>query len=156
MEISLGKILETMSIQQFVPLTNLTPATLTLTRALHDGRPIYVTKVDGFTATLPEAVGSGAIFELVQGATVTSVGTILKVANATDTMIGAAVHLDGLAVVTNYRAGATADTVTFNGTTTGGIVGSTVVARDIAVNIWEVQVRNITSGTSATPFTATV
>ncbi len=53
-------------------------------------------------------------------------------------------------------AGGTDDTITMNGTTTGGIEGSFVECIDIALNKWFVNGQLVGSGTLASSLSATV
>ncbi|MBF0309237.1 MAG: hypothetical protein HQL56_06890 [Magnetococcales bacterium] len=138
-------------------LVNLTAATLSLTEATHDGKTITVNKADGSTITLPAATGSGARFRIIVGTTITSVGLVIKVANASDVITGSAFwENDTDSSVSAFTAGASDDTITLNGTTTGGYRGALAVIEDIAANLWHVDVRGAATGTEATPFSATV
>jgi hypothetical protein len=72
-------------------------------------------------------------------------------------MIGNAIVLaDGGDSLVGFECASDTDTITFNGSTTGGIKGDRVELIDIATDTWFVNV--ISSGTSseATPFSATV
>lgn len=135
-----------------------TAATLSLTAAAHSQRTILQNVVTGCAFTLPAATGSGALFKIVIGKTITSVGVTIKVANAADAMIGNAFTVsDGAAAVLGYIASAnTDDTITLNGTTTGGYAGDQVVLQDVNTNQWQVLVMTKSTGTEATPFSATV
>lgn len=138
-------------------IVNLTAATLSLTEAAHDGKTVTVNKADGSTLTLPAATGSGARFRLIVGTTITSVGLIVQVADATDVMTGGAwLSQDGADTVVMFEAGATSDTITLNGTTTGGLKGDLIECEDIASNLWFVRLMGSATGTEATPFSAAV
>jgi hypothetical protein len=103
--------------------------------------------------TLPAATGSGASFRFFVGTTFTSDATI-KVANANDTMAGQAI-IDGT-TSTMFQTAATSDTITLNGSTTGGLLGTQIEVEDVEANVWYVKVLGNGSGTEATPFSATV
>lgn len=139
-------------------LTTATSATLTVTAAAHSGHTIVLTKADGIAVTLPAATGSGNVYRFVIGATITSVGTTIKAASASDSFVGfSQVVSDGAAAVLGYIAAAgTDDTVTLNGTTTGGYIGDEVTVTDIASGTFHVVIRGKATGTEATPFSATV
>jgi hypothetical protein len=70
----------------------------------------------------------------------------------------------GVAIVANdsdatasiFETASTSDTITFDGSTTGGILGATVELQDVATNLWSVRVVGAATGTEATPFSATV
>jgi len=138
-------------------VVNLTAATLSLTVAAHDSRTVTVNKADGATITLPAAAGTGGRFRLIVGTTITSVGLVVQVANASDVMTGAAwITQDAADTVVAFEAAGTSDTITMNGTTTGGIKGNIIEVEDIATNLWLVRVMGSATGTEATPFSAAV
>lgn len=138
-------------------IVNLTAATLAVTEALHDSKTVTVNKADGTAITLPAASGSGARFRFFIGTTITSVGTTIKVANASDTMVGGVLVLqDAADTVVGFEASGTADTITLNGTTTGGIKGDEIIIEDVATNLWKVWGTLSATGIEATPFSATV
>ena len=70
----------------------------------------------------------------------------------------------GMAIVANdtdnsasiFETAATSDTITMNGTTTGGILGAQVEIQDVASGVFSVVVRSAATGTEATPFSAAV
>lgn len=136
-------------------LTNVTSATVTITEADHEGKVVTLNRAGGITATLPAATGSGARFKFVVGTTFTSSGIIQVVGN--DTMKGLAlVAQDGGDTSVVFETAADSDTITLNGTTTGGLVGADVELIDIAADTWWVNVRTAATGTEATPFSAAV
>lgn len=137
---------------------DVTAATVTITAASHGGRVVTLNRAAGIAVTLPAASGSGAAYNFVIGTTVTSNSTTIKVANSSDAMTGTAyvVSDDAGAPVKGYRTAATDDTITFNGTTTGGLKGDIVRVRDVATNLFAVEVLSAATGTEATPFSATV
>lgn len=138
-------------------IVDLSASTLTVTRDLHDHRTITLNRAAGSTITLPAATGSGNKFRFVARTTVTSNGYIIKVANATDIFAGRAfVCQDGGDTVVGFETAADSDTITLNGTTTGGLRGDVVEIEDIASGLYFVKVRTSATGTEATPFSATV
>lgn len=143
---------------QVNPTLIVTSTTLALTAADHSQRTILQSAATGCAFRLPAATGSGALFKIVVGTTITSVGLTVKAANASDAFIGNQfVISDGAAAVLGYIASAnTDDTVTFNGTTTGGYAGDQIVLQDVNTNQWQVLVHNKGTGTEATCFSATV
>ena len=138
-------------------IVNLTAATLALTEATHDGKIVTINKADGSALTLPAATGSGARFRLFIGTTITSVGTTIKVADATDIMYGAIVGAIDVGTTNNFWLTASdSDTITLNGTTTGGYIGDQIELIDVATNAWLVNGLLKQTGAEATPFSATV
>ena len=130
-------------------------ASTSLTADGYAGKVITISAAAGLTITLPAATGSGATYEIVAITTVTSNGYIIAVANASDVMMGVLSVSTDAAGVTVPTA-ATSDTITMNGSTTGGILGSRVVLTDIATNKWSVSGELVSSGAEATPFSAAV
>lgn len=137
-------------------VVNVTAATLAVTEAAHDGKIVTLNKADGQAVTLHAATGSGAKHRFIVGTTVTSVGTTIKV-TTTDIMTGGAIVMnDTDASVSGFETAADSDTITLNGTTTGGIKGDSVELIDVATGLWWVRVNSSATGTEATPFSATV
>ena len=133
-----------------------TTAALALTEALHDGKIVTVNSAAGKALTLPAATGSGTKFHIIIGTTVTSVGTTIKV-TGDDIMTGTAlVAQDSADTAVLFETAATSDTITLNGTTTGGIKGDSIELIDIAANTWWVRIVASATGTEATPFSASV
>lgn len=132
-------------------------ANLTLTEAAHAGRTGVFDIASGATVTLPRATGSGAKYRFVCKTTVTSNNNIIQVANADDTFIGN-VHnsADGGDTVVGFEVGSTSDTLTFNGSTKGGIAGDIIEIEDVAEGKFAVMVIGSATGTEATPASAAV
>lgn len=136
---------------------NATASTLAVTKDVHAGKLVTLNRAAGIAVTLQPATGSGAIYRFFVGTTITSNSTTIKVANASDTMVGGAIVMqDAGSTVIAFEAGSTDDTITFNGSTTGGIKGDVVVVEDVAANLWRVELLVSGTGTEATPFSATV
>ena len=132
------------------------PAVTTSTLAVtseYNGEVIPLSRAAGMTVTLPAATGSQAVYRFVVGTTFTSSG-IIQVANATDTMNGLASVGGGTASV--FGTLPASDTITMNGSTTGGLAGSYIELVDIAAGDWIVRAALVGSGTPATPFSAAV
>ena len=138
-------------------VVTLTDATVALTEASHAGKFIALSRAAGQALTLPAATGSGVQFEFFVLTTITSNSTTIKVANSTDVLRGHAVQpADAGSTMNGWEASSTDDTITFNGSTTGGIAGDIVRLVDIAAGYWFVQLIGSATGTEATPFSATV
>lgn len=141
---------------------NIITATRPLTRSDID-TTVVVNAAAGLTLTLPLAVGSGDIYSIVLGTTVTSNSVVIRVAAASDWMAGAIfVSSDNAADATisfETATGALAsrsDTITLNGTTTGGLAGDRIQLADIGAGQWEVTGWTSATGTEVTPFSAAV
>lgn len=137
-------------------IVNVTTATVALTRGAHADRIVTLNRAGGIAAALPAATGSGDTYRLLIGTTFTSPATI-KVANATDVMTGRALMAaDGGDTFVGFETAADTDTVTLNGSTTGGFRGDMVELIDMASGFWWVRVVGAATGAEATPFSATV
>lgn len=140
----------------YLPIS-ITASTLTLDRTVHGDATVVANRAAGITMTLPASSGTGAKFEVVVGTTITSNSLIIQVANASDVMTGVAINgQDGGDTAVIFETAATSDTITMNGTTTGGIKGDRIVIEDVAANLWSVRVIGSATGTEATPFSAAV
>lgn len=136
---------------------SVTASTVTLDRHIHANATVLLSRAAGVTVTLPAASGSGDIYTVVVQTAVTSNSDIIKVANSTDVMqgwISSATVTTGAG--THEAIGGTDDTITMNGTTTGGLAGSEVILQDVASGFWQVQGFLTGSGTLATPLSASV
>ena len=60
------------------------------------------------------------------------------------------------ASVNGWETASDTDTITFDGTTTGGILGDFVELIDVAADKWMVRVQSSSTGSESTPFSATV
>lgn len=130
-------------------------ATLAVTAALHDGKIVNMTKADGQTTTLPAATGSGAKYTFVCGILMSS-DNVIKV-TTTDIMTGYALF-PTLTETTGpmFGTAADSDTITLNGTTSGGLKGGVVRCTDLVSGLWHVECFGGASGAETTPFSAGV
>lgn len=135
-------------------ITTVTDATVAVNDDAHVGTPIVLTRAAGCTATLPAATGSGNKYEFIGGITATGDQVIQVTGN--DTMAGVAYLGNDSAGASCFYTAADSDTITLDGTTTGGVKGWRVECRDIAADTWAVVVMSEASGTEATPFSAAV
>jgi hypothetical protein len=134
-------------------------ADTTLNAETHGGKTIVLNDPDAaLTVTLPPATGSGVKFRIVVG----EVNTDSHVIEVTgdDTMDGNILTNstgDTPDLAQFWPTAADSDTITLNGTTTGGAaIGDTIELEDIASNQWRVLGFTTSSGTEATPFSAAV
>jgi hypothetical protein len=138
-------------------LVSATDATLAVTVAAHDSKIIVLNRAAGVTATLPAATGSGAVFRFSVGTAVTSNSYKVQVADNTDVMSGSLYMTDQAAGTgTEFSTVAASDTVTMNGSTTGGLAGGLMTLVDVATNLYAIQGNLIATGAEATPFSAAV
>ena len=149
-------------------------SSISLTVADHAGRMVHNDAAGAVTYTLPATnansdsavAGPGADFNNLNnvGATIEIFSSITKtgdlvvqVANATDVMVGSAVFIDDSSDnVVGFETASTSDTITLNGSTTGGVTFSKIVCTVLASGKWKVDVISGCTGTPATPFSAAV
>lgn len=136
-------------------IVTVTASTVSITDDGYVGQRIVMNRAAGITATLPAATGSGNRYEFI-GLADASGSQIVKVANATDVMMGWAALGNDAAGSSNFYTANTSDTITLNGTTTGGYKGWRIVVDDVAAGFWAVTVESEASGTEETPFSASV
>lgn len=129
-------------------------ATVTITDDAHVGQRVVFNRAAGVTATLPAATGSGNRYEFI-GAIDATGNQIIQV-TGNDTMAGVAYLGNDSAGASCFYTAATSDTITLDGSTTGGLKGWRVICDDIAADTWAVLVMSEASGTEATPFSAAV
>ena len=112
----------------------------------------------GAEVTLPPATGSGFRYTFIVGTTVTSNANVIQVANSDDIMQGVVIGsaADTSDSVNGWEAASDSDTITMDGSTTGGTVGDRVELVDVAENVWAVNGIIQQTGTEATPFSAAV
>lgn len=131
-------------------------ASFTPTRNEHANGPVTtLSAAAGLTVTLPAATGTGDVYEFLVITTVTSNDYIIQVANAADSFYGGVSISTDIAGVSELAV-AGDDTITMNGTTTGGVVGSWVRVRDCGTGIWQLSGFLCSTGTEATAFSAAV
>lgn len=134
-----------------------TAATLAVTVAEHSDKVIMLDRAAGVTATLPAATGSGAVFRFTTKTAVASNNNIIKVADSTDVMSGSLTVTDQAGGGCEaFATAATSDTITMNGSTTGGLAGGILTLIDVATNLYAIHGNVVATGTEATPFSATV
>lgn len=137
-------------------------ATGAVTEALHEGRDMYITGTAANTQTLPEATGSGGRYRYIFGEVNTN-DTVFVVADTTNTnFIGNILTQDadlvGTIATLTQLSPANSDTMTFDGTTTGGQLGDWIELVDVATDVWYVTgITSVPAGSNtASPFSAAV
>jgi len=136
-------------------IVTVTTATVSITDDAYAGSRTVLNRAAGVTATLPAATGSGNRYEFILLADATG-DHIIQVDSASATMMGVAYLGNDAAGASCFYTADTSDTITLDGSTTGGLKGARVICDDIAANKWAVIVQSEASGTEATPFSAAV
>lgn len=136
------------------PMQSITlTTTATLNADTHAETLVIINSTTGFTITMPAASGSGNRYKFVQNLTVGSGAQVIAAAGS-DVLMGAVIVATDIAGVTCPTT-ATSDYITMNGSTTGGVLGSTVTLTDVASGKWLVEGALVSTGSEATPFAAT-
>jgi len=129
-----------------------------ITEALHEGKTVVLGGAGSSrTMTLPAATGGGARYRFIVGAVNTS-NYVFKAVVGTDLFEGALLMVtDAGDAVEAFESGATDDTVTLNGTTTGGAaVGDWIEFEDFSATGWAVRGVLTGTGDEVTPFSDSV
>lgn len=136
------------------PMQSITlTTTATLTQNNHAETLIIGNSTTGFTITLPAASGTGNRYKYVQNVTIGS-GSMVLAAAGTDVLMGSIALATDIAGVT-VPTTATSDKISMSGSTTGGVLGSTVTFTDVASGKWLVEGSLVSTGAEATPFSET-
>ena len=127
--------------------------------ATHEGKILLMGEVGGNAAaafTLPAATGSGAVYTFMVSVVNTS-GYTIQV-TTTDIMQGSIMVKDAdSGGAQAWPTASDSDTITLNGTTTGGVsIGDVITLIDILSGTWAVSGQVTESGTEATMFSAAV
>lgn len=137
---------------------SVTASTAALNQSTH-GTPatVVVNRAAGSTLTLPDASGTGAEFDIVVGTSITSNNLIVQVSRSADVMAGQVLMAqDAGDTVAGFETAVDSDTITMNGSTKGGLKGDRIRLKDVAANLWQVQIICAGTGTEVTPFSAAV
>jgi len=136
----------------------------------YDQKTINLNSATGSAITLPPATGSGNWYRFLTTIAAPSSPHTIKVSASNNGNVGASqdyfigiISTVDSATVTAYVAAnsgtvsTNSDTITLSATTTGGLnVGAWIDLQDVANNTWSVRGQTSSSGTAATPFSATV
>lgn len=127
-----------------------------MTAATHGNRITLVNDAD-VVITLPAATGTGNVYKILIVSTAWTGGTI-QVASASDSFLGGLVGVDDDADAAYcWKAETNDDTISGNGTATGGKIGDYYEITDVASGLFLVHGYITQSGGSeATPFSAAV
>jgi hypothetical protein len=134
-------------------VVDVTTPTLAIASATHAGRILAVDEATGCDLTLPAATGTGDVYTIILVTTVGSnTSTILVTGN--DTFIGQIISSadDAASTAICWAATAGDNTITLDGSTTGGIAGDSFTITDVATDTWHIVGFTESTGTEATPF----
>ena len=149
-------------------------SSVALTVATHAGRIVHNDAAGAVTYTLPAVNATadsgisgpgpsldnlsnvGATFTIINSITKTG-SLIVQVANSTDVMSGGAFYIDDTSDnVVGFETVAASDTITLNGTDTGGVTYAKIVCTVLGTGLWAGSVHTGCTGSPATCFSAAV
>ena len=149
-------------------------SSVSLTVATHAGRIVHNDAAGAVTYTLPAVnatadsgvagpgpdlnilINVGATFTIINSITKTG-DLVVQVANSTDVMSGGAFFIDDSSDnVVGFETVAASDTITLNGSTTGGVTYAKIICTVLASGLWSVSVHTGCTGSPATCFSAAV
>lgn len=119
------------------------------------GSLVLLDTAAGSTITLPTPV-VGMVFDVAVTTSVTSNSHIVTTKTTASEFISGGIQqmIDTTAVSEGQFANGTSHiTITMNGTTTGGLIGTTLRFTAISTTVWNITGLVASSGTLATPFT---
>lgn len=128
---------------------------LTITQTLHAGKVVLIAASAPAAITLPAATATGNKYTLVFTVAATATASTISRATSTDIFQGVALILATASVMSGFQTTATDNTMTFNGTSKGGIAGDMVEFWDIKSGVWEVKYRSGAAVAPVTPFSHT-
>lgn len=123
----------------------------TTVTAARSGATFLFDTAAGITYTLPAPV-VGMNYEFVVTTSVTSSNHKIITSAGTVLLQGVIVGATTTASMFESVIGSSNISVTMNGTTTGGLVGSNIQFRCLSATLWQVSGQNFGSGSPATPF----
>lgn len=130
-------------------------ASTTLNASYHAGATLVVNAAAGLTLTLPAATGTGYEYDIMIGTTVTSNDVIINASTNGGIMSGVACFAaDGGNTLVAFETAADTDTITMDGSTQGGIKGDRIKLKDVAADLWAVNIIGSATDAEATPFSA--
>lgn len=132
-----------------------TTAALVLTAADHAGKVVTLNSTTGRAITMPEATGTGDEYTIFVGTTVSSGNHTVIAPSASTSFVGGVSISTDIAGITMLAAAAT-DTITLNGSTTGGVVGSWLRFTDVASGVFMVEGFLVSTGVEDNPFSAAI
>lgn len=127
--------------------------TLALTH-VNTGGVVVLDRAAGVSVTLPTDPVVDDFFDFTVRTDVTSNGYIIETGGSSDKFNGFLVGKKNATADSIFKANAalTDDTITMNGTTTGGLIGTSFRVSYVSTNQWLVDGQFYSTGVTATPF----
>ncbi len=128
---------------------------LTVAATTHGNRVILLSNSTPIAITMPAATGSGIKYTFVFDVAATATASTISRATSGEKFHGVAMILATATFMSGFLATSTDNTMTFNGTSKGGVIGDMVEFVDIKTGIFEVQYRSGAGVAPLTPFSNT-
>jgi hypothetical protein len=129
-----------------------TAGTQSLRKIVNVTLMLRTTIVGAQTFNLPAATGKGGLYRIFIG--ITATGNKIVKAAGTDLIQGQA-SIASAGTSGTFASASNTNTITLNGSTTGGLIGTMVELWDVAPGVWATQVNAVGSGVAATCFSNT-
>lgn len=143
---------KSLRLERLESLSSLISAATTALSMPKQGTQYLRTSIAGAqTINLPAATGKSGGFNIFVG--VTATGNKVIKAPSGSVIQGAAVMAGGTSG--SFPSAANTNTITFNGSTQGGVIGTLVELRDVAPGVWSTKVHSVGTGIQVTPFSNT-
>lgn len=134
-------------------VTNLASTPYTLSKPKQSQRVLRLSVATTQTINLPKATGKGGRFRIFLG--ITASGNKVIRANGSSDFIQGIALIASTGTSGSFATAANTNTITLNGSTTGGVVGTSIELQDVALNQWAVVVHGSATGVAATCFSNT-
>ncbi len=134
-------------------IVNVTASTVILAAASHESKIVTLNRAAGIAVTLPASTGSGAVYRLYIGTTITSNTTTITAAGSDKIGGFQTIVKTGTTTANMYPITATSTILTLDGTTQGGTQGDIIELIDLATNFWLAKETLQGSGALASNFT---
>lgn len=128
---------------------------LTISQTAHGNRVVVLSNSTPIAITMPAATGSGVKYTFAFDVAATATASTIARATAGEKFHGVAMILATASIMSGFLATSTDNTMTFNGTSKGGVIGDLVEFWDIKTGVFEVQYRSGAAVAPLTPFSNT-
>jgi hypothetical protein len=136
-------------------VVNTTASALALTQALHGNRAVTIASATPIAVTLPAATGTGTKYRLVVMVAATATQHTIKIGTTAEVFQGVVVSRSTTTTIVAFGATATDNTLTLNGSTTGGVAGDEYELTDVKTGVWQLRAVASPTGAAATPLSHT-
>lgn len=136
-------------------VVNTTASLLALTQVLHGNRVVTIASATPIAVTLPAATGTGTKYRLVVTVAATATQHTIKIGTTLEVFQGIVFSNSTTTSCISFKATTTDNTLTLNGSTTGGLAGDEYELTDVKTGVWQLCGRAGPTGAAATPLSHT-